>query len=358
MIKYPLNYRDAREKFIESATKQHMTLEKHLLDEKVGIDIAYRKQEGNEKLIVVSTGLHGIEGYVGNALVDVFFKEFFASLKSDVYLIHGINPIGMLNYRRVNENNVDLNRNFIEDISKNSYHNQSYQELDKLLNPSAFTSMSNFNLNFYFGLIKAIMIKKPAALKEAVLKGQYHNEAGIFFGGDQHEKSTKIVIDLFKALFDKKYRTHVHLDIHTGYGPRYQMSVVNSTQENRTVQELKNAFAYPLIVGLNKDEFYEINGDMIEYLYGLKDSLNPECDFYGAALEFGTLGDGLLNDIKSLKTMVLENLIQKKSINGTPKSKVEQLMKDLYLPDEEKWKEKCELDFKQILNGVIKYFSL
>ena len=358
MNKYALNYENARERFIESATKHHMTLENHLIDENVGIDIAYRKQKGNEKLFVVSTGLHGIEGYVGNALVDVFFNEFFEKCNCDVYVIHGINPIGMMNYQRVNESNVDLNRNFIEDISENSYKNQSYEELDKLLNPSAFKSMSNFNLNFYFELIKSILVKKPAALKEAVLKGQYNNKAGIFFGGYEHENSTKILIDLYKDLFNQNYKTHVHLDIHTGYGPRYQMSVVNSAQENRTVKELKDAFDYPLIVGLNKDEFYEINGDMIEYLYGLKNKLNPECNFYGAFLEFGTLGDGIFNEIKSLKTMVLENLVQRKDISGTPKSKVEQMMKDLYMPNEEKWKEKCELDFKQIMNGVIKYFNL
>ncbi|MDX6151645.1 DUF2817 domain-containing protein [Marinococcus sp. PL1-022] len=71
-------------------------------------------------LIVVTTGVHGIEGYAGSALLQLFIDEYITQLNPNttgIRLVHAVNPWGMKNRRRVSENNVDLNRNFIKDWS-------------------------------------------------------------------------------------------------------------------------------------------------------------------------------------------------------------------------------------------------
>lgn len=65
-----------------------------------------------------SSGVHGVEGYAGSAVQNKildFFLETPNMIKDDVaiVIIHVVNPYGMSWWRRWNENNVDLNRNFL-----------------------------------------------------------------------------------------------------------------------------------------------------------------------------------------------------------------------------------------------------
>ena len=70
----------------------------------------------NKNLIILTTGVHGMEGYIGSVMLDVFFEEIYPTLNQDttgVLVVANVNPYGMKYKRRYNENNVDLNRNFI-----------------------------------------------------------------------------------------------------------------------------------------------------------------------------------------------------------------------------------------------------
>ena len=83
------------------------------------IDTFYVPGEKEQKnLIVLTTGVHGIEGYIGSVMLDVFWKEIYPGINSEntgVLVLANVNPYGMKYHRRYNENNVDLNRNFIID---------------------------------------------------------------------------------------------------------------------------------------------------------------------------------------------------------------------------------------------------
>jgi predicted deacylase len=70
------------------------------------------------KALVLSSGLHGMEGFAGSATQLTFIKSHLAQSPSAdrrIVLLHVINPFGMANLRRVNGSNVDLNRNFLRD---------------------------------------------------------------------------------------------------------------------------------------------------------------------------------------------------------------------------------------------------
>lgn len=71
-----------------------------------------------EKVLVFTLGEHGIEGFVGSAMLELFIEEFLPNLDpstTGLLLVHSINPWGMKHRRRTNANNVDLNRNFVWD---------------------------------------------------------------------------------------------------------------------------------------------------------------------------------------------------------------------------------------------------
>ena len=83
------------------------------------IDTIYMPSTDKQtNLIVLTTGVHGIEGYIGSVMLDVFWTDiypFFDRENTGVLIIANVNPYGMKYHRRYNENNVDLNRNFILD---------------------------------------------------------------------------------------------------------------------------------------------------------------------------------------------------------------------------------------------------
>ena len=104
------------------------------------IDNIYLPSNGaNDNLIVLTTGVHGMEGYIGSVMLDVFFEEIYPTLNTDttgVLIIANVNPYGMKYMRRYNENNIDLNRNFILDWDNfDLASNKIYPEVKEFLSP-------------------------------------------------------------------------------------------------------------------------------------------------------------------------------------------------------------------------------
>lgn len=350
---YSKDYKEAKMLFIEKAKQLNMQYLAYPLSNDFSIDTASLVQGDNTSLLIMTSGLHGIEGYVGSALFQVFMEQCLASFSGDILLIHGINPKGMSDFRRVNGNNVDLNRSFLksfEDLSAKA--NPSYRQISSFLNPKGMRSYAQGNWDFFKGLFKVLTIAKPAALREAILKGQYEDQQGIYFGGKELQEESALVMDIMRAWFVKPYTSVTVVDLHTGYGPRYDMSIVNSMLETNSTQSFKEKLGYDRVLGLNKEEFYEIEGDFIDYLYRLQAEIIPEKAFYGATFEFGTLGEGLLSEIRSLKTMILENAYHQGHLKKDSYQKLIHQMKALYLPSEKKWMEKCEQDFIKAIKGI------
>src|SRR5205814_8455032 len=81
------------------------------------IDVAVLGVKDPTWSLIVSSGLHGVEGFFGSALQTAYVRQVrrqdvFDS-KGQLVLIHAINPFGFFALRRVNEDNIDLNRNFL-----------------------------------------------------------------------------------------------------------------------------------------------------------------------------------------------------------------------------------------------------
>jgi len=365
-IHFPTSYQESRtyfrkqleivKKIWTSAKLEECSISE---DEDLTIDwITANPNRKKEKLILITTGLHGVEGFVGAAMLDLFLKEFIPQLDPEltgIKLVHVINPWGMANIRRVNQNNVDMNRNFMinqEEFQDDS--NPDYHKLNSTLNPQH--PLKEFwleDLGFIQKVVSNLSREGIKSLRGAVMLGQPYYPEGLYFSGKEYQPETVILKDLIKRCFSE-YEEVLHIDMHTGYGPHDQMTIVNSPAEERLSAQLTQEFNYPLILSSDPDQFYSMHGDMIDWSYKVKESEFPAVKHYGTAFEFGTYGDGILKEIKSLRTMIYENQTVH---HGARSEKLSNWTRDeileMYFPHSSQWREKAIVDCRQGFRGIL-----
>ena len=314
---FPASYEESRERFRQNLARVQTfwpgaQLHQHRLvgDEDLTIDwITAKAVEQTEKILVLTTAEHGIEGYVGSAMLFYFFEHFLNRLTSentDLLLVHTINPWGMKHMRRTNANNVDLNRNFVwlpDEIDP--AFNLELGPLGTFLTPARpvptkLIAKLRFNLHLWYQVVKMGF----SSLIAISSLGHYHQPKGIHYGGDCFQEETRVMMDLYKQVFQQSDQV-LHLDMHTGWGPRYQMSLVNSYLEKRSSKELTEFFSYPQIVATIPGEFYSMRGDMIDYVYTLSEKEYPNTRLFATSFEFGTFGDSMFAEIRGLQAMIL-----------------------------------------------------
>ena len=324
------------------------------------IDSFYLPSNGEKtNLIVLTTGVHGMEGYIGATMLDVFFKEVYPTLDKEdtgVLVVANVNPYGMKYLRRYNENNVDLNRNFILDWdSFDLTSNKEYPKVDKFLGPTGKIGNALWHeVGFYLSLGKTAITDGADTISDALLTGQYEYPQGVYYGGNGDEASTVFLKDVFSQCLDSDYENIVHIDLHSGYGPRYNMVIFNSIYETMNEAESQKAFGYDYVIAYDSESFYATTGDTTDFFYRLADQKQAKADLYSTCFEFGTIGDAFFDTILSLEYTVDENRNHWYPTNNKISAQVvhENYM-ELYYPTETAWREKTVEDFKTATFGVL-----
>ena len=316
-----------------------------------------------ERLLIFTTGEHGIEAYVGAAVLQVFVQEFLERLDPDttgLLLVHCINPWGMQHGRRVNAQNVDLNRNFLweaagEERPFDPELNPAYRRIHGLLCPERpLGSRLGANLAFWGGVLGGLRSLGAAGLREASLLGQYHTPQGICFGGTGYQEETRLLMRLYQEGM-APYPQVLDLDMHTGYGPRYEMSLVNSIHEPLASDEFARRFDYPRVVKSNPDEFYRIQGDMIDYLYQMAGHTYPTKRLYATSFEFGTFGNSLAGALRSLRATIWENQVHwHTAASAQMQAFAAREFRELFFPAEPGWRAKALSDARRALAGILR----
>ena len=355
-------YDEIRAHLQELTADLGVELSSHAIDENDGlyIDSFYLPAaEDQTNLIVLTTGVHGIEGYIGATMLDVFFNEVYSTLDSadtGVLVVANVNPYGMKYYRRYNENNVDLNRNFILDWdSFDLSSNKEYPKVDTFLGPTGKIGNGLWHeVGFYLSLGKTAITDGADTISDALLTGQYEYPQGVYYGGMGDEASTVYLKDVFSRCLDSDYENIVHIDLHSGYGPRYNMVIFNSVYETMTEKESQEAFGYDYIIAHDSESFYATTGDTTDFFYRLAQQKQTETDLFSTCFEFGTIGDDFLDTILSLKYTVDENRNHwYPTDNATSAEIVRQNYMELFYPTETAWREKTVEDFKAATLGVL-----
>src|SRR5438128_436045 len=86
--------------------------------EDLSVDVGWFGAAEPDHVLVHSSGIHGVEGFAGSAIQLQIIDALPAIAENAaLVLVHVLNPYGMAWLRRVNEENVDLNRNCLEDAA-------------------------------------------------------------------------------------------------------------------------------------------------------------------------------------------------------------------------------------------------
>lgn len=329
-------------------------------DDSLYIDKLYLPSEGEkENLIVLTTGVHGMEGYIGSVMLDVFFEEIYPGIDTDdtgVLVVANINPYGMKYMRRYNENNVDLNRNFILDWENfDLSSNKDYPQVKEFLQPEGKIGNALWHeAGFYLNLAKEAITKGADKVSDALLSGQYEYPEGVYYGGNGDEKSTAYLKGVFDDCLEGEYENIIHIDIHSGYGPRYNMVIFNSVYETMTEAETKKAFGYDYVISHDSESFYATTGDTTDFFYRLAESKNTDKELFSTCFEFGTIGDSFIESILSLKYTVDENRQHwYPTDNSISAEVVRENYYELFYPTETQWREKTIEDFRTATQGVL-----
>jgi len=365
-IYFPETYLDSRNYFHDQLDRikagfPEAILQRHIIsnDEDLSIDwIDTDPERSKEKILLISTGLHGVEGFVGAAMLDLFLKEYLPKIDPDntgLILVHALNPWGMANYRRYNRNNVDLNRNFMNESSDfDIVINPNYIKLDSVLNPKhPLKSIWREDLSFVKTVIIGLAQYGVRSFREAVLLGQQSNPKGLYFSGREYQAETLWVMDLVSDLLSH-YKHVLHLDMHTGYGPSDQMCLVIAPSEPRDSVQLAEIYNLPLVNKADPEQFYKMQGDMVNWIYQYKEEHFPDTKFFSAACEFGTYGEGILRETFSLRTIIYNNQADQQ---GTTSESIRQQIHDktveMFFPRSTSWREKAIADCRQAFSGVL-----
>ena len=218
------DYLQAREKFLHAAQHANFQIERftnHCIDVSgtdLTMDVASLGPRGARKCLVVIAGTHGVGGFAGSAIqAGIMTSGFLPKLKTDtqILLLHALNPYGFANLRRVNEDNVDLNRNFV-DHEQGYPPNVEYTQLSRLIAPTTWSFMSNSWAEFRIGCNR--LIKGRTGLQKAVTQGQYSHSKGLFYGGNSPSWSNLTLHKIIDRYLSQAECITV-IDIHTGLGP-------------------------------------------------------------------------------------------------------------------------------------------
>lgn len=279
--------------------------------EDLSIDIAELLPPEPRRVYMVVAGLHGVEGFAGNAIERALLADVLPRLDlatTGVVLVHALNPVGMHRLRRVNANNVDLNRNFAADGSPlYSTDSQSFARLRSLLEPQGpYSGGIRSNLRFMATLGMAIARHGFVALRQVTLAGQYVEPAGIFYGGKAPEPETLCLQRHFDMVC-ARYPEIMLTDLHTGYGARAQASMLFGCLDSPELQALasegpRDAFG--------RDQGYTAHGDLVGYCHETAKRARPDGVFNGVVLELGTHGLGTIEQIDDLHSVVRENQVR------------------------------------------------
>ena len=288
---YSGNYCEARSRFRAAARDIGAELQAHLVqgaqdsDESLTIDVARVGATNPSWSLVISSGVHGVEGFLGSAIQISSLRQLNASdlarSGGEFLFIHAINPFGFSELRRVNEDNIDLNRNFL--LPGESYQGTSAEseKLQDLLNPSSPPRL----LDPYLVKIgwRMLRIGFPA-LKQAVAEGQFSHPKGLFFGGHKPARSTEIIKG--NIMRWRRAERIVHLDFHSGSGhhARYKLFAPANIGPEELSQYQQSFRAGIELVGMSGGLGYDMRGDFGRYMTATVGKLEYRFLF----VEFGT----------------------------------------------------------------------
>lgn len=292
----PLTYVECRSRFQWACAEAGWAVTSHPIavrgptGEELAVDVTAVGAERPRRALVAMSGVHGVEGYVGSALQTALVGRLDPTdvpADTALLLVHAVNPWGMAWWRRQNEHNVDLNRNWRRSETTPE-HNDPYDAVHALACPDTPELPDVAGL---FAATRALVDEHGLPwVRDAITTGQYRHPDGLHFGGDWTEESTAIVERVVRDRLAGVQRM-LTIDLHTGHGPFGEVTLL-SDQPIGSAQDrfLRAHFGNDRVEATadNPDATTGVKRGQIAN--GLGDVL-PDATCYATSVEFGTVSD-------------------------------------------------------------------
>jgi uncharacterized protein DUF2817 len=304
-------------------------------EEALATDIAWFGNNAPRRAVLHSSGLHGVEGFAGSAIQIQTLREF-PRIPDDtaLILVHILNPFGMSWLRRVNENNVDLNRNSLGSEGYNGAP-ENYSKLDSFLNPPGPPARDLFLLKAALLVLRHGM----PSLRQAVAGGQYDFPKGLFFGGKKLEQG----LERYQAYLRRLASAEriVAIDVHTGLGKYGEDTLLGDPKD---LEKLRNIFGRQVTSSEPQHgPAYRVRGG----LDSLISQAVPRAELLFVNQEFGTYGP-----VRNLHALREENRWHHYG-RGTLDHPCKSALKEAFNPDDERWRQSVLERGRAVLNHAI-----
>ena len=282
-------------------------------------------------LLIVTSGTHGVEGFCGSGcqralLDDAELMKRIDAARVAVLLVHAHNPYGFSHLRRANEDNIDLNRNFL-DFSRPRPKGTGYDELHELLLPAEWPP-SDANRA---ALLAARDRMGHREFQAAVSQGQGSRPDGLFFAGLAPSWSNRTLRELLRRHGAGK-RDIGWIDIHTGLGPSGHGEKIFAGRNDAA--DLARTRAW---YGADVTSYYDGNSSSAEVKGSAVLCIHEECPgarIAGMGLEFGTLPfDAVLHALRGAHWLDLHP-----DAPAALRAEIQRTIRDAFYTDTELWK--------------------
>ena len=335
---FSATYPEARAKFLEACEKAGAVIENRAHPEAgpdgnpLFTDVALLGSENASTVLVLSSGTHGVEGFCGSGLQTALLGSGLAERLPDgvrLVLIHAINPYGFAWLRRFNEDNVDLNRNFV-DHSQPYPENPAYDELADAIAPKDFSKEAAQKARAT--LLARVQEQGLVALQAVITRGQYTHPDGLHFGGRFATWSNKTLHTIVSQHMSSAKRV-VMIDFHTGLGKYGAAEIIMSEPiASSAYRRAENWWGDRVKSTVLKES---VSAHLSGTLKLAIPRILPEAHVTTVALEFGTAPP-----MEVFFAMQAENWLHNHSGPQDPRWKpIKAALRRVFYPDTDDWKQ-------------------
>jgi len=313
------------------------------LGEELAIDVLTAGPADAHSVLVIVSGTHGVEGYAGSALQRWWLDERSHARPDGVRvaIVHALNPVGFSWVRRVNEDNVDLNRNFVDWYSPPQ--NDGYGEIADLLVPAEWDDATQ-------DATTAALLAVAADVgfdrfQEIVSGGQYDDPTGIFHGGSGPVWSHRWLASHLPGIVGSARRLGI-IDLHTGLGPWGHGELISHEASGDPGYDRGTAW-WGEVRSMRDGESVSasLEGDWLAAV----ERWMPDVEVTAAALEFGTVDT--VTVLQSLRADAW--LHAHGDPNGSAAAAIRSQVRAAFADDDPAWLAALIERFDQVASGAL-----
>jgi len=308
---------------------------------RLATDVAVVGDQPANRALLVLSATHGLEGPAGSAVQSTWLERIAERIPTTgirVILVHGVNPWGFAHQSRTTEENVDLNRNFVE-FRIPLPDNPGYRELHPIVCPdrldctrldSIAAELENYARQHGFD-----------ALTNGLGGGQYEFPDGLHFGGHSPSWSRNMLESIIREELVGIDKVGL-IDWHTGrgdYGKPFFLcfSPPGGTAWNRAADWWGEA-----AIGAKDSISAAYGGDAPPprtglLFKGIEQTLGCDAQLTGAVIEFGTYPPD-----RVIRAELIDRALKFAQVDDSLRARLSDEMIEAFTPADQEWEAAVE----------------